>query len=514
DTAREREYTLRDLFENSKDAILLIKGDRFFDCNQAALDLLLIPEKEQFFGSTPLDFSPELQPDGRRSDIAVAEYIARAHQEGHCRFEWQLTRTDGKYVIVEVSLLSIMIKGESMLHSTMRDITVRKQAEEALYESEQFVHTLFAENPVSLTLVSVPDGTFIEVNDAFIRSTGFSRDEVIGKTSDELKLFPDYEQYQQMVESLQNQQDFLCSEMSVSIASGEIRICRFLSKIILMKGSPYILSSVEDVTERTRSDGATRALMRSMVGTTGMNSLDTITTTLSSYLGADCVMIGRIQPDNSTVQVISMILDGEPVTDYAYTLFNTPCEDVSEKGFCQYDDHVQELFPESRDLVDLNIRGYIGTPLKDSDNVVIGILCLLFREPIRQFQQIREILDIIAVKASAEIVRTEMEQKLIENQRLLTQAMDLASLVYWEYDVPADRFTFDDRFYELYGTSAQQEEGYHMSSARYAQEFVHPDERYLVEAEVMKAIETSDPTYTAQQEHRIIRRDGEIRTIT
>ena len=97
---------------------------------------------------------------------------------------------------------------------------------------------------------------------------------------------------------------------------------------------------------------------------------------------------------------------------------------------------------------------------------------------------------------------------------MLDEAMNMANLVNWEYDVIADQFTFDNRFYAMYRTTAELEGGYHMSSARYSKEFVYPTEIEFVAQEVEKAISATDPDFVFQREHRIIRRDGEIRYIT
>ena len=106
-----------------------------------------------------------------------------------------------------------------------------------------------------------------------------------------------------------------------------------------------------------------------------------------------------------------------------------------------------------------------------------------------------------------------VEEELRKSKLMLAEAMDLANLVNWEFDVPTGIFTFDDRFYALYGTTAEREGGNQMPAEVYAREFVHPDETNVVAEEVNKAITTTDPDYTTQLEHRIIRRDGEIRHI-
>jgi two-component system, sensor histidine kinase PdtaS len=110
--------------------------------------------------------------------------------------------------------------------------------------------------------------------------------------------------------------------------------------------------------------------------------------------------------------------------------------------------------------------------------------------------------------------RKEAETALRKSQYLLSEAMDLAQMADWEFDVPTGIFTFNDRFYALYGTTAAREGGYRMAADTYAKEFVHPDDSSMVAAEVNRAITTADPGYHAQLEHRIIRRDGEVRYIT
>jgi PAS domain S-box-containing protein len=109
--------------------------------------------------------------------------------------------------------------------------------------------------------------------------------------------------------------------------------------------------------------------------------------------------------------------------------------------------------------------------------------------------------------------RKKAENALRVNQEILAEAMDLAHLVNWEYDVQNGIFAFDDRFYALYGTTVDREGGYFMLAATYFREFVHSDDRDRIIREIEKAKGISDLHYVWQSEHRIIRRDGGIRHI-
>jgi len=109
--------------------------------------------------------------------------------------------------------------------------------------------------------------------------------------------------------------------------------------------------------------------------------------------------------------------------------------------------------------------------------------------------------------------RKRAEQVLKKSEIQLNQVMDLAHIVNWEFDVATGMFTFDDRFYSLYGTTSELEGGSQMSADDYARKFVYPGDRHMVADEVKKSIQAVDPGYVSEVEHRIIRRDGEIRHI-
>lgn len=151
DGLRESEETFRTLFERSRNPILLLRGERFVECNQAALDALGTSDKSRFILSTPMDISPEVQPDGRLSSEAVAVYNATAHREGFCRFEWMCRRYDGTPFLLEVSLMPIMVKGERLLHVAWYDITARKRVESELHNLNKRLEELVAERTLDLT---------------------------------------------------------------------------------------------------------------------------------------------------------------------------------------------------------------------------------------------------------------------------------------------------------------------------------------------------------------------------
>ena len=106
----------------------------------------------------------------------------------------------------------------------------------------------------------------------------------------------------------------------------------------------------------------------------------------------------------------------------------------------------------------------------------------------------------------------EREQKKLKGQ--LSNAMEIAHLGRWEYDVASDLFTFNDQFYKIFRTTAEQAGGYLMSSSEYVRRFVHPEDREMIGEGIGKALETADPEFSRQLDHRILYADGEVGYIT
>ena len=105
--------------------------------------------------------------------------------------------------------------------------------------------------------------------------------------------------------------------------------------------------------------------------------------------------------------------------------------------------------------------------------------------------------------------RKQAEAALRASEAQLTNAAKIAHLGPWEYDVASDRFIFNDLFYEMLRTTAEREGGYTMSSARYAERFIHPDERAIMGAEFRRVLEMTDLHFSHQVERRIVYADGE-----
>jgi len=174
DLLLESESTFRKLFEDSADAILLINGAGiFYECNQAALDLLKMSREELLLAS-PAAISPEFQPTGQRSDELACDIIATAYKNGHHRFDWTHINTEGTEFIVEVSLMPITIKGETFLHTTWRDITERKRVETALSLTR-----LSVEMASDALFWITPDAHIVDVNEAACRTLGYGREELL-----------------------------------------------------------------------------------------------------------------------------------------------------------------------------------------------------------------------------------------------------------------------------------------------------------------------------------------------
>lgn len=144
------------------------------------------------------------------------------------------------------------------LSGILRDISDRKKHDEEVRESERKFSILFRRNPLPLTLVSAQDGIFTDVNDSFTITTGYSREEIVGRRAPELGLFGDQAEQSKMISILRSTGQLDRLEMHCRLKNGEIRTCLFSARTIIMNGRPHILSTIDDVTEQRIGEDAVR----------------------------------------------------------------------------------------------------------------------------------------------------------------------------------------------------------------------------------------------------------------
>ncbi|KAA3615349.1 MAG: PAS domain S-box protein [Calditrichaeota bacterium] len=176
---RESENKYRILFEQSADAILIIEGGKFINCNPATVEMLNYPNKNEFLETHPSQLSPAKQPDGRDSFEKANEMMEIAFDKGSHRFEWDHKKKDGEVFPVEVLLTAIPFNGGKFLHVVWRDITERKIVEKAQHESEEKYRVL-VEN-VNQVLLVAQDGVIKYVNKRIVDLFGYKLESLLGR---------------------------------------------------------------------------------------------------------------------------------------------------------------------------------------------------------------------------------------------------------------------------------------------------------------------------------------------
>jgi diguanylate cyclase (GGDEF)-like protein/PAS domain S-box-containing protein len=126
----------KQLFELSPDPTWIIDGNRFVECNEAAVKTLGYPSRDALLNVHPSKLSPPRQPDREDSYIKAERMMALAKGKGLHRFEWMHSKANGTKFVAEVTLSTIQLSDRQVIYCVWRDITERKQVEEALRKSE------------------------------------------------------------------------------------------------------------------------------------------------------------------------------------------------------------------------------------------------------------------------------------------------------------------------------------------------------------------------------------------
>jgi len=242
------EACYRDLFEDSRDVVYVSsKEGKILTINEAGTELFGYSRGEMMGMDIRALYADPHDRERFQREIESAGAVKD--------FEVPLLRKDGTGIIcIITSTVRRSPEGGVIgYQGIIRDVTAYKKAEEALRRSEEKFSKIFRSSPDWIAISALEDGRLIEVNDAFLRITGYSRDEVIGRTSAELGLWVDPEERRRFVELLREKREIRNHEAKFRLKSGEVRIFLRSAELIELDGETCIINITRDITERKRA---------------------------------------------------------------------------------------------------------------------------------------------------------------------------------------------------------------------------------------------------------------------
>ena len=182
-------------------------------------------------------------------------------------------------------------------------------------------------------------------------------------------------------------------------------------------GKALIPALVRNGTERRRAEEDVLNIAKGVSAATGETFFLSLVEHLARSLEADHAFIAELIENNlDRVRTIAVCAHGNIVGNFEYDLTHTPCRQVVSQSMCLYPSGVQRLFPEDRLLADMNVEGYVGTPLFDSNGRALGLMVVLYSHPIANPKLAESTLQIFAVRAGAELERRRAEDRLRQSE--------------------------------------------------------------------------------------------------
>lgn len=175
--------------------------------------------------------------------------------------KWSGENIDG-YIFMRNFIIVFIIAAAAVLLLFLWNITLvnrvngktrdLKRAMEVIQQSEQKFRLAFDTSPDAININRMSDGMYLEINDGFTRLTGFTKENVAGKTSEEIKIWNDMADRKKLVDGLRARGFVDNLEAVFRGKDGSTKTALMSAKIMMIKGEPNILSITRDISERKK----------------------------------------------------------------------------------------------------------------------------------------------------------------------------------------------------------------------------------------------------------------------
>ena len=254
DALKKREQTLRSILQAAPIGIGVAISRVIERVNAGLCEMTGYPSEELIGKSARI-----LYPSEEEFAFVGRDKYAQIAEKGIGAVETHWVRKDGR--VIDILLSSAPLNPQDLSEGvtfTAVDITERKRAEKALTQSEEKFRKAFYTSPDSVNINRLADGMYVSINPGFTRITGYTEEDIIGKTSIEYNIWANAEDRQRLVDGLRKDGEVTNLEACFRMKSGDIRYGLMSASMIDLDGVPHILSITRDITERKRAEEALR----------------------------------------------------------------------------------------------------------------------------------------------------------------------------------------------------------------------------------------------------------------
>lgn len=261
----QSEEKYRAIFNNAPIGIFRTSyAGRFLEANPTLARMLGYSDRDDLLASVN-NLETDIYPDSATRREMLESLLLSP--EG-IRRDIEFKRKDGSpfYAVINASLQFDDFGRPAYIDGTIEDITTRKAAEHMLRQSEEKFASIFRLSPDAIVLFGLDTQHIQDVNDAFVTLFGFSREEVLGKTTHELGIYQTPALRDRLYELLHGQQMIRDFEFAAYRKDGEEVLCLLSCQVIDINGQASVFAVLHDLREMKR-------MQQLMIQTEKMQSL-------------------------------------------------------------------------------------------------------------------------------------------------------------------------------------------------------------------------------------------------